>query len=474
LKSSLGIAVNKELPREPTVPPRSGFVGTFLLAGCLNTASDGTYQFLNTDSFRSYSIIAKAPVGFEQVTPSASDRFAWKIFLAAGGVVNDRDFAIRRVQSTGQSSASAVSGRLFDDRNGNNVDDAGVDSPIANREVYLDATNFGVRDPNEPRVLTDANGLYSINGLSSRTVAVTTTLDESLIHLSPLGSDFKVQRFPLFNTLRPFGNPQAIASGDFNQDGFLDVAVALGEGNKISIRLNNGQGGFLTDEIDIDLGVNGSGPTSIVIGQFDHDGKLTYTAAANVSGGTTISVTLKDNGGIASGGSDTKNDFFLINIQPINDAPSIRINGKQIVSQGAGLQTVNGFATGFLPGGGADELTQTIAGFVISVDKPRLFNVFPAISSLGVLTFSPSITKSGIGIVNVQVRDNGGSGNGGKDLSSVMTFEIEVTLLGGSNGDDFGDAPSAAQSGFASSYPTLLVDNGTHWDSTLKVHPTTP
>ena len=29
------MAAIKELPREPTVPPRSGFVGTFLLAGCL-------------------------------------------------------------------------------------------------------------------------------------------------------------------------------------------------------------------------------------------------------------------------------------------------------------------------------------------------------------------------------------------------------------------------------------------------------
>ena len=29
------MAAIKKLPREPTVPPRSGFVGTFLLAGCL-------------------------------------------------------------------------------------------------------------------------------------------------------------------------------------------------------------------------------------------------------------------------------------------------------------------------------------------------------------------------------------------------------------------------------------------------------
>ena len=33
VKIDAGMAANKELPREPTVPPRSGFVGTFLLAG---------------------------------------------------------------------------------------------------------------------------------------------------------------------------------------------------------------------------------------------------------------------------------------------------------------------------------------------------------------------------------------------------------------------------------------------------------
>ena len=33
------MATNKELPREPTVPPRSGFVGTFLLSGCLMARS---------------------------------------------------------------------------------------------------------------------------------------------------------------------------------------------------------------------------------------------------------------------------------------------------------------------------------------------------------------------------------------------------------------------------------------------------
>ena len=34
------MATIKELPREPTVHPRSGFVGTFLLAGCLKPWHD--------------------------------------------------------------------------------------------------------------------------------------------------------------------------------------------------------------------------------------------------------------------------------------------------------------------------------------------------------------------------------------------------------------------------------------------------
>ncbi len=249
---------------------------------------DGRYEFQVTDSHRSYTVAAQALIGFEQIGPGAGEDFAWNIFLPAGGDVSDRDFAFRRVSSTGQSSASAVSGRLYDDRNGNGVFDPGVDAPIADREVYLDATNFGIRDTNEPRVLTDSEGLYSIPDLSSRTVAVTTTLDEALIHVSPLGSDFTLRKFPLFAGVTPFGNPQAIAVGDFNGDGFQDVMVALGEANTISIRLNDKNGGFLPDTIDTVLGTVGTGPTSLVVGHFDDDPRLDVALTANYSSNVVV------------------------------------------------------------------------------------------------------------------------------------------------------------------------------------------
>ncbi|MCM2373704.1 Ig-like domain-containing protein, partial [Aporhodopirellula aestuarii] len=251
------------------------------------TTTDGTFVFLDVPAELEYLVSVVAPSGYEY-SLDRSQGIAQKVFLQAGGSITDRAFAFNQVNSTGQSSASAVRGRLFDDKNANGVFDSEIDTPLVNKEVYLDASNFGIRDANEPRELTDANGMYSFTGLSSRNVAVSTTLDSTLVHVTPLGSDFQLAQYPLFPTVQPFGNPQSIGSGDFNGDGFLDVAVALGEGNKLSIRLNDGSGGFLPDQINVDLGQSGSGPTSLVVGQFDDDSKLDVALTANFAGNVTV------------------------------------------------------------------------------------------------------------------------------------------------------------------------------------------
>lgn len=49
-----------------------------------------------------------------------------------------------------------------------------------------------------------------------------------------------------------------------------------------------GRGGFLPEEIDIDLGTTGAGPTSLVVGQFDNDSKLDVALTANFTGNVTI------------------------------------------------------------------------------------------------------------------------------------------------------------------------------------------
>ena len=234
----------------------------------VTTGEDGAYRFSDLPAMRDHVIDVVVPQGFEQVAPAETGSGS-RVFLPAGGSVEDADFGFRRIAGTGQSTNSSVSGRIFDDRNGNGQYDEGTDSPVANAVVYLDEQNFGVRDANEPAVETDADGRYQIGQLGPSIVSVSTILRGDLVHRTPLGSEFELDIVPLFDDIRPFGNPQSIAAADFNDDSLPDVAVALSEANQISIRINEGDGGFVSDEIDIDLGTNGGGPMSLVVGQFN-------------------------------------------------------------------------------------------------------------------------------------------------------------------------------------------------------------
>ncbi len=243
----------------------------------------GTYTFANLDSFMDYQVRVQLPANYEQLNPAAADGFAWKVFLDAGGLISDRNFAAGAVSSTGQASESSVSGRLFDDRNGNGVFDMNIDSPLANTEVFLDSHNLGVRDFDEPRVVTNSDGVYTISGLGAQNVAVTTILNATMEQTTPLGSSFDIKKVPVFSTTKPFADAQAIAKGDFNRDGFEDVAIVFGTGNLLSIRLNDKLGSFLTQAIDIDLGNTGIGPTSLVVGQFDNDDRLDVAITASYS-----------------------------------------------------------------------------------------------------------------------------------------------------------------------------------------------
>ena len=74
----------------------------------------------------------------------------------------------------------------------------------------------------------------------------------------------------------PFISPfttSAMATGDFNGDGRLDLAIADGLTGSISILLGNGDGTFRLGET-IPLGVDGSDIAAIVAGDFNGDGRL--------------------------------------------------------------------------------------------------------------------------------------------------------------------------------------------------------
>ena len=72
-------------------------------------------------------------------------------------------------------------------------------------------------------------------------------------------------------------NPQAVAVADFNGDGKQDLAVLNGNGNTISIFLGNGDGTFQTPTTSYPV-ANGF-PVAIAVGDVNNDGKLDLVVA---------------------------------------------------------------------------------------------------------------------------------------------------------------------------------------------------
>lgn len=82
--------------------------------------------------------------------------------------------------------------------------------------------------------------------------------------------------------------------------------------------------------------------------------------------------------------------------------------------------------------------------FIVTTDTPALFSSARAIAADGTLTFTPATDANGIGLVRVELHDDGGSSNDGGDTSAEATFSVIVTAVN--------DAPSFT----AGANPTVL------------------
>src|SRR6185369_8614882 len=103
-------------------------------------------------------------------------------------------------------------------------------------------------------------------------------------------------------------------------------------------------------------------------------GTLTFTSAPDANGSATVSVTLKDNGGTANGGSDTSTtQQFTITVNAVNDAPVNTVPGTtQQVTENSTLtfSTANANAISIADvdaGGGAMRETLTATNGTITL-----------------------------------------------------------------------------------------------------------
>jgi hypothetical protein len=122
-------------------------------------------------------------------------------------------------------------------------------------------------------------------------------------------------------------------------------------------------------------------------------------------------------------GNEVANTAFANTVRQ-NTAPSFSPGGDQTVSGDAGVQTKPGWASNISPGANGE--TGQSVEFMLATDNDALFAQLPAISSDGTLTFEPAANASGHAVVSVQLKDDGGTADGGSDTSDVYTFDIDL------------------------------------------------
>ncbi|MBX2821473.1 MAG: tandem-95 repeat protein [Rhodothermaceae bacterium] len=149
----------------------------------------------------------------------------------------------------------------------------------------------------------------------------------------------------------------------------------------------------------------------------------TFTASVqeDVFGTGTFAIRATDTEGLWA------QEDLVINILPVNDAPSFTGGPDISLPQNSAPQVINEWATNIQVG--PDNEQNQIATFVVqSNNNESLFNTQPAISSDGTLTFEPSLNVSAFGTAQVVVAlvDNGGTDNGGVNQSVNDTLNITL------------------------------------------------
>lgn len=163
------------------------------------------------------------------------------------------------------------------------------------------------------------------------------------------------------------------------------------------------------------------------------DGTLTFTPAFNAYGTATLWISLHDDGGTANGGSDVSEpQTFTISITPVNDAPAFLTTGDITVREDPFPSTPIEWLSAWSPDGvfhsgppGSSEADQL--DWQITVADPSMFSEPPSLDMSGRLHFVLAWDAFGSTTMTVRLHDDGGTANGGVDLSEPQTITITVT-----------------------------------------------
>ncbi|MDS1344785.1 DUF4347 domain-containing protein [Planktothrix agardhii] len=150
---------------------------------------------------------------------------------------------------------------------------------------------------------------------------------------------------------------------------------------------------------------------------------ITFRAWDQMAGANGSTADTSTNGGSTVFSALT--DTAAITVTAVNDKPSFSNAGNQILTAWTSTaQSVSNWANTVIFGP-ANESTQTVSNYTVTNNDNTLFSAQPSVATDGTLTYTPS-GKPGTATVSVQLQDNGGTADGGVDLSDTATFNITI------------------------------------------------
>ena len=171
------------------------------------------------------------------------------------------------------------------------------------------------------------------------------------------------------------------------------------------------------------------------------NGTLTYTAAANANGTATFSVVLSRQRQQYAAQQQHQRAAELHHHRHAGQRRAELHQGRRPDRRrGRRAQTVAGWATTISPGP-PNESGQTVSFVIDANTNPGLFTVGPAVASNGTLTYTPAPNQHGTATITLHAQDNGGTADGGVNVSAPQTFTITVTAVNDpptSPGRDYG------------------------------------
>ena len=159
----------------------------------------------------------------------------------------------------------------------------------------------------------------------------------------------------------------------------------------------------------------------------DVDGTLTFAPSPTESGTATVSVSVRDNGGVANGGSDTSEiRAFEIKVdqpgEPVSELV-VEFAAQEIeLLEGDSPFNQNDFA----------KASETIDSYSVTADDPELFREQPSISRRGRLRFTPRPNAFGKTLVEVEAKSESG-------VVAKMAFGIYITPVNDPPSFEIGD-----------------------------------